>query len=414
MHRHKMFGHRMFIYVTIFSLCLFTGCAWFGLGRNTATPADDPAAVDRFLTSAPIPMRMTATQISDEPIVAPLPSGLPLPLVDPLNIAGDITISGSAALAPLTRQIYESFVRDGYRDTMRIEEVGTTTGFERYCSNTPDANAAIDIIMADRPITQAELGSCLEHSRRPVALRVARDAVVVVTHAEIDFLQGLTKDELAAIFTARRWSDVRRAWPATNIVRILPLMTETTSTLFAEKILRFNTVALQTAPATTFFEDSAEIGFEIADTPNALGLLKFADYQRSSNVGLRSVAVNGTLPTGISITSGNYLLTYPLLLYTDPETLQEKARVGAFLMYYLTYMNELMTNTGTFPVSEAVYERTKVVLLAAMGQESYLDQFAPTATPAPPTSIPVATITPTQSLIIESTPEMTTTVDAQN
>ena len=375
-----------------------TGCTALPWQRATPTPASADSALQRFLTRAPAPLRLTATPLPVADSGYLPPSGLPLPLVDPLTVAGNLTISGSPALAPLTRLLYAGFVSTGYRNTMRIEEVSADSVFVRYCSQVSADQPAVDIVMTDRPIKQSELELCLQQQRRPVALRVALHAVVVVVRADADFVTEVSKAELVKLFTASKWSAVRYGWPDTEIARLVPPVASISFTLFVNKIFGRNAYLLQNVPALTRLDDDREIAFAVADTPAAVGFLPFADYQQNP-AGLRLLAVDGIRPDGQTVSNGRYVLTYPLLLYVDEATLATKAQSGAFLLYYLAQMNGLMGKVGVFPIGEAGYERTKTVLLTALGQERYLAQFPPTSTPLPPpTATP--TVTPTAPLTV--------------
>ncbi len=386
-------------------LVLLTGCGALPGRQATPTAALEDVALQRFLTRAPQPLAVTTTPTPAAQVQ--IPSGLPLPLVDPLNVTGNLRMSGSSALAPLTRRLYADFVSAGYRDTLRIEEVGADIAFAQYCAQAPAPGAtvgdAIDIVMTDRPIKQSELNLCIQQQRRPVALRVALAALVIVTGADTEFADNVSKAEAATLFTARHWSDVRYAWPTAEIQRVVPTMDSTTFQLYVDKILAGQALLLQNAPATTFLADDQEIAFRIADTPYMVGFLSFADYQQNAD-SLRPLALAGVAPTGQNINSGVYALTYSLLLYTDPATLAERPQVGAFLLYYLNNMNAVMGDVGNFPINEAGYERTKTVLLTALGQEAYLAQFPPTSTPVPP---PTATPTLTATSAVTGTGTVT-------
>jgi ABC-type phosphate transport system substrate-binding protein len=380
-------------------LLLLTGCGVLPGRQATPTALIEDVALQRFLTRAPLPVTVAATPTPAAQVL--IPRGLPLPLVDPLNVTGNLRISGISALAPLTRRLYADFVRDGYRDTLRIEEVGADIAFAQYCAPNPATGDAIDIVMTDRPITQSELNLCLQQQRRPVALRVALAAIVMVTSADADFADNVSKAEAVTILTARRWSDVRRAWPAAEIERVVPAVESMTFRLLVEQLLAGQPLLLQNAPATTFLDDEQEIAFRLADTPYAVGFLPFADYQQNA-AALRPLALAGIAPNGQNISSGVYGLTYPLLLYTDPATLAERPQAGAFLLYYLSNMNTVMGAVGNFPINEAGYERTKTVLLTALGQEAYLAQFLPTSTPVPPPTV-TPTLTPTSAVTVTVT-----------
>lgn len=379
---------------------LLTGCNALGWGRATPTPVMDDIILERFLTQAPIPAHSTATPVPETKNSYLVPAGLPLPLADPLEVVGNIIASGSPSLVPLTRLLYDRFVIAGYRDTIRIEEVGADNVFQRYCAPPSDAQPAIDIVMTDRPMRQSELEHCLQERQKLVALRVAFEAVVVVINSDATFVNSISKAELATIFTARRWSDVRSGWPDAEIIRVIPPVNSTVATLFIDKILQHNSSTLQNASAITFLEDGKEIATTIADTPFSVGFLDYGDYQKNADE-LRLLPIDGVHPTHQTVSSGTYGLTYPLLLYTDLATLEAKPQVGEFLLYYLATINEVIDAAGNFPLDETLYERTKIVLLNALGQSAYLEQFAPTSTPAPPMQM-TPTLTPTAAATIRS------------
>ncbi|MFZ4660770.1 MAG: PstS family phosphate ABC transporter substrate-binding protein, partial [Caldilineaceae bacterium] len=310
---------------TALLLVLLTGCGALPGRQATPTTVLEDVALQRFLTRAPQPLPVATTPTPAAQVQ--IPSGLPLPLVDPLNVTGNLRMSGSSALAPLTRRLYADFVSAGYRDTLRIEEVGADIAFAQYCAQAlaPAATVgdAIDIVMTDRPIKQSELNLCVQQQRRPVALRVALAALVIVTGADAVFADNVSKAEAATLFTAHHWSDVRRAWPTAEIQRAIPTMDSMIFQLYVNKILAGQALLLQNAPATTFLADGQEIAFRIADTPYTVGFLSFADYQQNAD-SLRPLALAGVAPTGQNINSGVYALTYSLLLYTDAATLAER------------------------------------------------------------------------------------------
>lgn len=388
--------------ILVAGLLLLVGCNLLP-GRAEPPPITvENVAIQRFLTRAPLPAPMVATITPDPTYLISIPRGLPLPLVDPLQVTGNLTISGSPALAPLTRRLYAAFVNDGYRDTIRIEEINTSSAFARYCTEAPDAPGAIDIVMADRPLQQDELARCWQQKRRPFALRVALSTVVVASPAALALVADVSQNELAQMFTAPTWAAVRRDWPAEAITRFAPPVGSIPATLFVEKILGREHHRFTNATAMTLLDDKQAIAFALAETPYSVGLLTFADYQQNRS-GLQLWAINGRRPDAETVSSGAYLLTYPLLLYTDEATLTAKAQSGAFLLYYLAQMNDALATVGLFPMDEASYERAKTILLSALGQETYLAQFPPTSTPVPPTATP--TVTPT--LVITGTMTVT-------
>ena len=382
-------------FVLISLLYLLTACSSFDLRPSTPTPASDNPAMERFEESAPAPFKATATQsphhMTDRVII---PEGLPLPLVDPLTVNGELYVVGSPAMASLMRSIYQRFVTEGYRDIMKVGEVGNELGFQFYCEY-----GIADMVMATRPMIQDELELCMAHDRMPFALRVGLDAVAIVMHHEegmdTSFVETVTQAELAKLFTVERWSDIRRHWPDREIIRYIPHPDSGIFKYFASELLEGNSLALRSATETTPLHNEMEIALNISDTPYAVGFINYATYVANPQ-GMKLLAVDRVQPTVENVVSGDYPLTRSLLLYMTTDILREKPQVNAFLMYYLTNMNDLIMGVGNFPVSEAVFERTKVVLLTAQEQLGYLERFSPTYTPIPtntPTRFPMSTPT---------------------
>lgn len=385
-------GNALSLRWLVVALLVLTGCNLFVGGTAAPTTAVEDVAIQRFLTRAPLPVPTVATATPNPAHALLIPRGLPLPLIDPLHVTGNLNISGSPALAPLTRRLYAAFVNDGYRDTIRIEEINADSAFARYCTEASGAPGAIDIVMADRPLQQSELARCRQQDRQPFALRVALSAVVVAGRADLQATMDVSQHELAQIAIASTWAAVRRDWPAEAITRFAPSADSMPTALFVEKILGRDRYRFTSSSATTLLDDELAIAFALVDMPYSVGILTFADYQQNST-GLQLWAINGRTPDAQTVSSGAYLLTYPLLLYIDAATLTAKAQAGDFLLYYLANVNATLPTVGLFPMDEASYERAKTILLTALGQEAYLAQFSPTSTPVPPTATP--TVTPT-------------------
>ncbi len=121
-----------------------------------------------------------------------------LPEVDPLEVEGDLVVAGSITVSSLTNAIYKRFIAEGYRGILRHYSIGTGNGFQLFC----DGRA--DIASASRPIKAAEVAACTAQKRAPVELRIGVGAIVMVVSAENDFVDNITLQELAAIFSAKQ------------------------------------------------------------------------------------------------------------------------------------------------------------------------------------------------------------------
>lgn len=130
-------------------------------------------------------------------------SWVALPEVEPLDVEGNIVASGSPTVLPLIRALYSRFIQEGYSGVMQIDSTGNSDGFRRLCEQ-----AETDLVMASRHITPQESEACIAHDRTPIPFHLGIDALAIVVHRDNAFVNDVTLEELRAMFTAQRWSDV--------------------------------------------------------------------------------------------------------------------------------------------------------------------------------------------------------------
>ena len=288
---------------------------------------------------------------------------VPLPDVDPISVRGNIIIAGSSTVFPLTERIIQRFEEDGYTDTISEESIGTGAGFERFC-----VAGDTDISNASRPIRPREVENCRAIGREPVELRVGTDALVVVVSRENAFADDLTLEELAQVFTtARTWQDVRPEWPAEPILRFTPGTESGTFDFFVEVVLGNDEEAILAAENIQLSEDDNVLARGVEQSPFAVGFFGFAYYLENEEL-LRAVAIEGVEPNETSAEDGTYPLARPLFVYTAPSVLAEKPQVAAFLIYYLTHVNEEILSVGYFPASNEALNQARQNLLDALTQ----------------------------------------------
>ena len=356
------------------SLCAFVlSLSACGGATTTQTAAnDEEPAIEVFLASAPV-----AQQKATTPMPTPRPpvaSRIPLPEVDPLQVTGDMDTAGSEALSGLTERLYQRFVTDGYAGVIKLDESSTTDAFAAFCRGDTDA------VAATRPMQQEEFDSCVQHGRTPIVFPVGLDALVVVVNGGNTFVQDVTLADLAAIFKAKRWSDINPAWPKRKINRLLPPISADDFLFFADTVFAGNSRLLETAPNNTFLSDPSEMVQRLQDNPDAIGLINYTIYNQRNNA-LRLVKIGGVQPTTAAIQDATYPLRRPLLLYSAPQVLQSKSQLGGFLAFYLTYVNEEIIQAGKFPLTPTALERSRLNLLIGTANEAYLDDLR--ETPAP-------------------------------
>ncbi len=303
--------------------------------------------------STPTPAPEATPEAAVTPIV--------LPMIDPIDVRGDIIIAGSSTVYPLTERMKERFEEDGYTDTIVDESVGTGAGFERFCvaGNT-------DISNASRAIRPAEVEACQKIGRTPIEFRVGTDALVVVVSQANDFLTDLTLEELAIAFsTAETWSDVRAGLSDEPILRYAAGTESGTFDYFVEEVFDDDPAPLLAASSLRLSEDDNELVRGVEANPNAIGFFGFAYFLENSEK-LRTIAIEGIMPEAQTAEDGTYPLARPLFIYSDAETFARKPQVAAFINYYLTHVNEYILEVGYFPASVEALNSAKQAWLDAV------------------------------------------------
>ncbi|MHB0858148.1 MAG: PstS family phosphate ABC transporter substrate-binding protein [Anaerolineae bacterium] len=305
------------------------------------------------------------TAVAEEPTVAPVESNgsaVVLPEVNPLEATGAIISAGSSTVFPLSERMAERFSDEGYAGDITIDSIGSGAGFERFCNQ-----AETDIANASRGIKDEEVEACVSNGREPIEFRVGTDALAVVVSQQNTFLDDVTMEELAAIFSsgAVQWSDVNPNWPAENILRFSPGTDSGTFDYFVEEVLDKDPELLLAAENVQLSEDDNVLVQGVLGSPYAVGYFGYAYYVENAAT-LKALAIEGVAPSNESVDSGDYPLARPLFIYSTAEIMREKPQVAAFINYYLTYVNEEIASVGYFPAPEAALNASRQAWLDAV------------------------------------------------
>ena len=306
-----------------------------------ASPADEPAAAEEPMAAA-------------EPMTE-------LPEVNPLEVSGAIITAGSSTVFPLSEAMAERFMDEGYADNITIDSIGSGAGFERFC-----VAGETDISNASRPIKESERESCAAIDRTPIEFHVGADALAVAVSKDNDFVDSLTLEEVALVFsTATTWADVNPDWPAEPIQRFSPGTDSGTFDYFVEEVFDKNMEPILSADAIQLSEDDNVLVQGVTGSPYAIGYFGYAYYQENTDT-LKILAIDGIEATAGNVENGSYPLARPLFIYSDAGIMADKPQVADFINFYLTYVNEEIERIGYFPAGASVREAAMQRLLDAI------------------------------------------------
>ncbi len=283
-----------------------------------------------------------------------------LPAVDPLAINGDIAMAGSSTVFPLAERMAERFQDEGYDGNITIDSIGSGAGFERFC-----VEGESDISSASRPIKDSEIASCNEIGRNPIEFRVGTDALAIVVSTENDFVDNLSLEQLAAVFsTAETWADVDSSWPDEPILRFSPGTDSGTFDYFTEEVFDEETEALLNAENLQLSEDDNVLVQGVLGSPYAIAYFGYAYFAENADT-LKVLSIDGVAPTAENVDNNSYPLARPLFIYSDATIMEAKPQVAGFINFFLTFVNEEVVDVGYFPASEPILAAARDAWLAA-------------------------------------------------
>jgi len=332
----------------------------------TATPMPEAATQVPKATTAPVELTATET-----PAMEPAAQESILPTIDPADFSGNIVIAGSSTVFPLAEVMAERFNEEGFAGEITIDSIGSGAGFERFCKT-----GETDVSNASRKIKDSEVVNCAAIGRTPIEFRIGTDAIAMVVSSENDFLVDVTIEELGMIWSSSvtKWSDVRAEWPNEDILRFSPGTDSGTFDYFVEVVVAPNfknaegkadieagKADLLKAANLQLSEDDNVLVQGVEGSKYAIGYFGYAYYVENKGM-LKTISINGVAPTAETAEDGSYALARPLFLYSDASIIQSKPQVGAYLNFFLTYVNEEIGAVGYFPASEAALDAARTAL----------------------------------------------------
>jgi phosphate transport system substrate-binding protein len=291
------------------------------------------------------------------------------------GLAGDIQISGSSTVLPISNLVFEAFTDMHTEVTGFVDGPGTGDGFALFCEGE------IDIADASRAISDEEAGLCADGGIDYVELKVAIDGIAVITSASNSALECLSFLDLYALIGPESqgfesWSDANELaaeladefgaefgeshapYPDEALTITAPGDESGTFDSFVD--LALGDIAEARGQDVTSRPDYQASGDDnviiegvagTADAPSTLGWVGFA-YAIENTDRVRLVEVDGgdgcTPADEETISAADYPISRYLYIYPNVAVAADSAAVTAFVDYYLS-------DEGLAFVSEAGY-----------------------------------------------------------
>lgn len=284
--------------------------------------------------------------------------------IDPIGLDGEVHIGGSRTVHPLTREISNLFISDGFRNRIDIEDTTIENGFDRFC-RTGDFH----IVHASRLMSKAENEHCLEHGKSPIAFKIAYDRIVLLKHARNFWLDGLTSERIELILDAERWSEVDNSWPERPLVHLFPQARGDSTTVFNAYLAKKKIVPIRLSRTNIhFYQFEQELLRDISLDENSIGLTSYRNYMLKSMLPLQLLPLDGFNAQHSQEEGARYPLEQLLYIYSDINTLKNEPQVAAFIAYYLSQVNAKVYELGFFPISQETLAAERSKFLSKVGR----------------------------------------------
>ncbi len=293
------------------------------------------------------------------------------------SLEGAIDIDGSSTVAPVTEAVAEEFAAAGAENVeVSVGVSGTGGGFERFCASETD------IQDASRAIGEDELAACAEASVDFYQFELGQDGITVAVNPANDFLTCISTDLLASMWsdgsTVATFADINSEFPDDEINLYGPGPDSGTFDFFNEAIL-----GEDVEPTTDYTpsEDDNVLVEGVSGDENALGYFGYAYFIENEEI-LKAVAIsegdntdNCVEPTADTIRDGSYVLSRPLFIYVNAESLQDPV-VESFVRFYLENAETLVEEVAYIPLPSEEYTAAQEKLDGAISGEAEPDSAA--------------------------------------
>lgn len=276
------------------------------------------------------------------------------------DVSGDVTISGSSTVQPISVGVAESFADVSPDVQVNVDGPGTSDGFELFCAGETDINDA------SRPIKEEELAACADGGVEFIELEVALDGITVMTNPANEAVTCLNLNDLYAL--AGPESQGFETWAAAqDLATSLGSDTELPDAAFdmtapgeesgtygafidlATKSIaeaQFEAGAIEEDQVetlrpdyTTQANDNAIIqGVEGSDS--SFGFVGFAFAEEAGDA-VKEIEISGedgncVAPSAETVVDGSYPLSRSLYLYVNAANVADNAALAAYVDYYLS------------------------------------------------------------------------------
>ena len=285
--------------------------------------------------------------------------------VDPATVSGEVFISGSSTVEPISIRVAELFEDVAPDVSVTVDGPGTGDGFKLFCAGETD------ISNASRQIKGAEREDCLEAGiTNIVELKVGVDGIAVMTNAGNDAVECLTFHQLFDMIGpdgegTSTWAEASAGLPDAPLAIFGPGEESGTFDSFIEIVIEH--LAEEAGTEATTRTDYSPSGDDnvilqgIQSSETSLGWVGFAFATNAS--GVKLLEVDGgdgcVVPTGDTIASNEYPISRDLWIYVNADQAAANPAIAAYVDFYVSEaLPQAVTEVGYVPLTDAAHAET--------------------------------------------------------
>ena len=280
------------------------------------------------------------------------------------SASGEILISGSSTVEPISVRVAELFESVNPDVLVDVDGPGTGDGFALFCEGTTD------ISNASRAIKEEEVAICEENGIEFTEILVGIDGIGVMTNSNNTAVDCVTFDQLFNLIGPNgegttNWSEADASLPDAPLSIFGPGAESGTFDSFVEIVIEdLAEEAGVEATARTDYSPSADDsqilgGIETSDT--SLGWVGFAF---AANAPVKLLEVDGgdgcVAATDATIASNEYPISRNLFIYVNNGRAEESAALTEFVDFYVGEgLDTAVGEVGYVPLAESAKEEVR-------------------------------------------------------
>ncbi len=267
----------------------------------------------------------------------------------------NIQITGSSTVLPYATIVAESFGENFDFPTPVVEGGGSGAGRKKLCEGT--GGNTPDIANSSSKMKEEEWAKCEEAVGTITEVRIGYDGIVFASNIDQLNIEDLTVLQLWTALhsdsTAKMWSDIDPAFPAIEILALIPGTKHGTREVFDVKVMEegckeslgveklsdeqksFCTKVRTDGVAVDIDGDYTETLSRLDANPTAMGVFGLSFYQNNT-AKLEVTTISGVFPDVDTIASGDYPISRPLYFYVKNAHVSVIPGLKEFIEFFVS------------------------------------------------------------------------------